>query len=122
MDDDPLVYFSRTPAHPWVRVAGPMNPPCQGRNRLFSPCVYVNWIKVPAKIGRTPQPTKDAAPFILDRLLELLAGRNDIGVSEFELINLVSQWRRSNDRYREDSLHFFALNVLTAEEKAWTVG
>ncbi|KAI2628893.1 RNA dependent RNA polymerase-domain-containing protein [Hypoxylon sp. NC1633] len=130
----------------WVRVKGPMASECQELNRLFSQCVDGNRIEVPRRLEVVPKPKNDGTPFILDELheraketitadkiqrdglegydfgaTELLCSRDNIAISEFEIIKLVFRWCRKNDAELQDFLHFFDLNVLTAEEKAWTL-
>ncbi|KAI1821308.1 RNA dependent RNA polymerase-domain-containing protein [Xylaria intraflava] len=130
----------------WAKVKGPMAPECQQLNRLFSQCVDGNRIKVPPNLENAPMPSPDTAPFILDTLheaakrsvellnpdtvdldgydfdaIELLLNRDGIAISEFELVQLAFKWCRRNGIPLLDLLHFFDLNSLTAEEKAWTI-
>ncbi|KAI5866155.1 RdRP-domain-containing protein [Durotheca rogersii] len=131
----------------WARARDPMCVECQELNRLFSQCVDGNRIKVPPRLESPPQPAPDAPPFILDELhseakrlvegahssgtewdgltfdaVQLLLARDDIAISEFELVKLTFRWCRKNDVPLEDFLDFFDFNVLTAEEKAWVLG
>lgn len=130
----------------WARLKGPMSAECQQLNRLFSMCVDGNRIKVPIALESPPQVPMDSVPFILDTLheaakqfissrqvtapnldgydfdaMQLLLSRDDMAVSEFELIRLTHKWCRMNDSTLEDWLHFFDLNLLTASEKAWVL-
>ncbi|KAI0532940.1 RdRP-domain-containing protein [Xylaria digitata] len=132
----------------WAKVKGPMAPECQELNRLFSQCVDGNRIKVPPKLENAPPPSSsaDSIPFILDVLhesatrsidptnaiarnlegydfdaIELLLSRDGIAVSEFELIQLAFKWCRRNNTPLHDLLHFFDFNILSPEEKAWTI-
>ncbi|RWA08171.1 hypothetical protein EKO27_g6937 [Xylaria grammica] len=130
----------------WVKVKGPMAPECQELNRLFSQSVDGNRIKVPPKLENPPPLGPNAIPFILDVLhesavrlinsnrtiernfdgfefdaLELLLNRDGIAVSEFELLQLAFKWCRRNNTPLHDILHFFDLNMLSAEEKVWAV-
>jgi len=125
-----------------------MAPECQELNRLFSQCVDGNRIRVPPRLEKTPIPKPDSGPFVLDVLhdeatklvhrniaqarsnvlegfefdaLELLLNRDDVAMSEFELIAMMQRWCRRNDAHLEDFLDFFDLNVLTAEEKEWVL-
>lgn len=123
---------------------------CQELNRLFSQCVDGNRIRVPPKLEQAPAPAADAPPFILDYLhdaakeliqrtqapssnrvtgledydfdaIELLLSRNDIAMSEFDLLRLTLRWCRKTGNKLEDLLHFFDLNVLNSEERAWVL-
>jgi hypothetical protein len=130
----------------WARLKGPMCGECQQLNRLFSLSVDSNRIKIPEHLKSAPRPPPDAPPFILDLLhdaaresirnrqgisyshdgydfdaMELLLSRDDLAMSEFELLNLTHRWCRRNDAALEDFLHLFDLNLLNAEEKAWTL-
>lgn len=51
--------------------------------------------------------------------LELLLERDDISISEFELVKLVSRWCGNNDTSLQEFLPYFDLNILAADEKAW---
>ena len=128
----------------WAKLKGPMSPECQQLNRLFSMCVDGNRIKIPSDLESPPPQTPDSPPFILDILhdaakqfidcrqktcldfdgynfdaMELLLSRNDMAVSEYELLRLTHRWCQVNDSDLADFLCFFDLNVLTAAEKAW---
>ncbi|GAB1319470.1 hypothetical protein MFIFM68171_09680 [Madurella fahalii] len=132
----------------WARACGPMSEQCQELNRLFSQCVDGNRIKVPPKLEKAPLAPPDAMPFILDDLhdaakqliqdnqrldrgkaldgydfdaVQLLLAREDIAMSEFELICMTLRWCRRNGARLEDFLELFDLNVLTSEEKAWVL-
>ncbi|KAJ8126162.1 hypothetical protein O1611_g7476 [Lasiodiplodia mahajangana] len=130
----------------WVKAKGPMAPECQELNRLFSQCVDGNRIKIPPRLEKAPELSTDAPPFILDVLhesavksivsisaktgnlegydfdaVELLLNRDGIAMSEFELLKLTLKWCRHHGTPLHDFLHFFDLNSLTTEEKAWTI-
>ncbi len=130
----------------WARLKGPMSAECQQLNRLFSMSVDGNRIKVPPTLESPPQPASDSPPFILDTLhdaakhliqarqgcryscdgynfdaMELLLSRDGIAMSEFELVKLTYRWCRRNHAALVDFLHLFDVNLLTAEEKAWTL-
>lgn len=121
---------------------------CQELNRLFSQCVDGNRIRIPPKLEKAPPPPPEALPFILDELhnmakqsiqetqnsdrkmaldgydfdaIELLLSRDDIAMSEFELLCMTLRWCRKNGVRLEDLLHLFDLNVLTSEERAWVL-
>jgi hypothetical protein len=123
-----------------------MSAECQQLNRLFSMCVDGNHIKVPPILKSPPQPPSGAPPFILDTLhkvakgliqarqdnsysynrynfdaMELLLSRDDVAMSEFELVKLVYQWCQRNNAALMDFLHLFDVNLLTADEKIWTL-
>ncbi|OHE90612.1 hypothetical protein CORC01_14096 [Colletotrichum orchidophilum] len=159
-DDDRLLYFAKyTNASlgkiknlylSWARFSGPMSPPCQELNRLFSTCVDGNRIKVPPKLERPPEPSPEAPSFVLDQLheaaremirnreenaaaaridcegytldaMEMLLSRDDFAVSEFELMQLTFGWCLRNGASLEDFAHFFNYTLLTAEQKAWAL-
>lgn len=130
----------------WARACGPMAEQCQELNRLFSQCVDGNRIRIPQKLEKAPAPPDDALPFILDDVhdaakqlvqqalrsnrgraldghdfdaVELLLSREDIAISEYELLCMTLRWCRKNGARLEDLLHLFDLNVLTSEERAW---
>jgi regulator of nonsense transcripts 1 len=130
----------------WARACGPMAEQCQELNRLFSQCVDGNRIGIPQKLEKAPIPPDDALPFILDDVhdaakqlvqqalrsnrgraldghdfdaVELLLSREDIAISEYELLRMTLQWCRKNGARLEDLLHLFDLNVLTSEERGW---
>lgn len=131
----------------WARVSGPMSGECQELNRLFSQCVDGNRIRIPEKLKSPPEPDKDAPPFVLDELhdkaresikrqevtqrdwdgyewdaIDLLLAREDVAMSEYDLIRLSHKWCRKNNVSFEGLLHLFDFNVLTSEEKAWVLG
>lgn len=130
----------------WARVKGPMSPECQQLNRLFSLCVDGNRIRVPVTLDSPPKPDETTAPFILDILhqaaktfiesrqrqdhqidgynfdaVELLLSRDDLAISEFELIQMIYRWCRRNGVSLVEFLHFFDFNILGTEEKAWVL-
>ncbi|KAL2063554.1 hypothetical protein VTL71DRAFT_5359 [Oculimacula yallundae] len=128
----------------WARPRGPMSAECQQLNRLFSQCVDGNRIKIPSVLESPPQIPLESTPFILDTLHEaakqfitsrqikgpnidgydfdavgLLLSRDEMAISEIELIRLTHRWCERNDSTLEEFLHFIDLNLLTAGEKAW---
>lgn len=131
----------------WARLKGPMSSECQELNRLFSTCVDGIRIKIPPRLESPKQPSENSPPFILDTLqvsakawirtlqrnnlpsfdgytfnaMELLLSRDDIAISEFELLKLTHRWCRKNDTSLEDLLYLFDLNLFTAEEKHWAL-
>lgn len=130
----------------WARLKGPMSAECQQLNRLFSMCVDGNRIKVPSTLESPPQPPPNAPPFILDILhdaakalvqarqasndnyngysfdaMELLLSRGDVAMSEFELVKLTYRWCQKNNTALKDFMHLFDVNLLAAEEQAWTL-
>ncbi|KAL2164903.1 hypothetical protein VTH06DRAFT_199 [Thermothelomyces fergusii] len=132
----------------WARACGAMAEQCQELNRLFSQCVDGNRIRVPQRLERAPPPPPNALPFILDDLhaeakklilqaqkssgksalegcdldvVELLVSREDVAVSEFELLCMTMRWCRKNGAQFEQFLHLFDFNVLTGEERAWVL-
>lgn len=134
----------------WARVCGPMSEQCQELNRLFSTCVDGNRIKIPQKLEKPPELPRGSGPFILDQLheaskrlvirnraqaatkgadldgytfdaMELLLCREDMAISEFELVQLTHKWCLKNEASLEDFVHFFDFNHLNAEQKAWTL-
>jgi len=127
----------------WARSKGPMSAECQELNRLFSTCVDGINIKIPSRLDSSPQPPPDK-PFILDTLhnaakdfiqsqqtyyqscegytfdaMELLLSRDNVAMSEFELVKLTYRWCQKNKTDLMDFLYLFDVNLLTAEEKAW---
>jgi hypothetical protein len=127
----------------WARLKGPMSAECQELNRLFSTCVDGNRIKVPPVLEELPHlPSKEAA-FILDTLhkaakdlindrrrsesydgysfdaMELLLCRDDIAMSEFELVRLTYHWCLKKKADLADFLHLFDFNRLSDIEKSW---
>jgi hypothetical protein len=130
----------------WAKLKGPMSAECQQLNHLYSLSVDGNTIKIPPILESPPQPPPDAPPFILSILhnaarefiekrqretidcnsytfdaMELLLSRDDIAMSEFELLKLTHRWCRLNQAPLLDFLHLFDVNRLTAEEKSWTL-
>jgi hypothetical protein len=130
----------------WARLKGPMSAECQELNRLFSTCVDGNRIKVPSTLEDCPQLPPNAPPFILDTLheaakmfiknrqgssqscdgytfdaMELLLCRDDVVMSEFELVKLTHRWCLKNQADLADFLPLFDFNRLRVHEKAWTL-
>ena len=131
----------------WARLKGPMSSQCQELNHLFSMCVDGTSIRVPDHLEKCDQPPPDAPPFVLDTLheagkcllqvreaaaydydgytfdaMELLLSRDDVAMSEFELLKLTYRWCRQKNAAFVEFLHVFDLNLLTAEEKMWVLG
>jgi hypothetical protein len=123
-----------------------MSAECQELNRIFSTCVDGNRIKVPPMLEDCPQLPPDAPPFILDTLheaaekfsknrlgssqscdgytfdaMELLLCRDDVAMSEFELVKLTYRWCLKNNADLADFLPLFDFNRLSVHEKAWTL-
>ncbi|EGR51723.1 Hypothetical protein TRIREDRAFT_55637 [Trichoderma reesei QM6a] len=102
------------------------------------------------KFEKPPEPDAEAPPFVLDELheaakdiiiqqkrnmqnhmddmdgytfdgLQLLLCREDVAISEPELIRMAVRWcRRTNTSFYE-LMHMFDLNSLKAEDKAWVL-
>lgn len=53
--------------------------------------------------------------------IEILLSRQDLFVSEFELIQLTWRWCRKNQSALQDYLHFFDFTLLNAEQKQWVM-
>lgn len=127
-----------------------MSQECQELNRLFSMCVDANRIKIPKRLEEPPEPKPGAAPFVLDVLheearklilknqtqmrsgptslegytfdaLELLLCRQDVAMSEFELVQLTHKWCLQNNACLEEFAHYFDFGLLSSEQKAWTL-
>ncbi|KAK0764238.1 hypothetical protein N5P37_003635 [Trichoderma harzianum] len=100
------------------------------------------------KFEKPPEPSADAPPFVLDELheaakkiiieqknmtrnhmnnmegytfdgVQLLLCRDDIAISEAELIRMTVRWCRRTNTSFYDLMHMFDLNSLSSEEKAW---
>jgi RNA dependent RNA polymerase len=131
----------------WARLKGPMSAECQQLNRLFSTCVDGNRIKVPRELEDLPRVDSKAPSFILDTLheaalksikdyrkqshscdgysfdaIELLLCRDDVAMSEFELIQLTYRWCLKTKSNLADFLHLFDFNRLRDGEKSWMLG
>ena len=121
-----------------------MSRECQELNHLFSTCVDGNRIKVPKRLENLPPTDLNGMNFILDTLhdaakviinnhekrivdcndysygaLQLLLSRDDVAMSEFELLRLTYRWCLKNKAKLVDFLGFFDLTQLVDEEKAW---
>lgn len=132
----------------WARIKGPasaMSPECQQLNRLFSQCVDGNRIKVPQHLEDPPEATAETAPFILDVLheaatthirtrlrqgatllglqvsdiAELLASRESLALSEYELVQLVLRRCNNDGLAFAEFAPFLNFQALTDEQKAW---
>lgn len=53
--------------------------------------------------------------------IEVLLSRQDLLVSEFELIQLTWRWCRKNQSALQDFVHFFDFTLLNAEQKQWVM-
>ncbi|KAK1834909.1 RNA dependent RNA polymerase-domain-containing protein [Podospora conica] len=53
--------------------------------------------------------------------IEVLLSRQDLLVSEFELVQLTWRWCRENCSSLEDFAHFFDFTLLNAEQKQWVM-
>ncbi|KAL6698126.1 P-loop containing nucleoside triphosphate hydrolase protein [Trichoderma pleuroticola] len=100
------------------------------------------------KFEKPPEPGAEAPPFVLDELheaakkiimeqkhmtrnhmenmegysfdgVQLLLCRDDIAISEAELIRMTVRWCRRTNTSFYDLMHMFDLNSLSSEEKAW---
>ena len=123
-----------------------MSKECQELNHLFSKCVDGNRIKVPDHLESLPPGPDNDSNFILDILHEAakdainnrqktmqdcddcsygamqhLLSRDDIAMSEFELIKLAYRWCLRNNTSLETFLAFFDIHQLKDEEKAWVL-
>lgn len=121
-----------------------MSRECQELNHLFSMCVDGNRIKVPKRLESLPQTDINRTAFILDTLhdaakkivenhqkqiidytdysytaMKLLLSRDDVAMSEFELLKLTYRWCLKNKASLVNFLGFFDLNQLDDENKAW---
>lgn len=128
----------------WARVRGPLSRECQELNHLFSLCVDGNRIKIPQRLQESPSQNLENSPFILDVLhvaaansinnrqrdtvdfnghtygaMQLLLSRDDVAISEFELLRLTYKWCAYNNCNLAEFLGFFDLSQLNDEEKAW---
>lgn len=128
----------------WARVKGPMSRECQELNHLFSLCVDGNRIKVPKHLEESPSQPSESSTFILDVLhdaatttindrqqntvdctgytygaMQLLLSRDDVAMSEFELLRLTYKWCTQNNCSLAEFLGFFDLTQLSDEERAW---
>ncbi|KAL7784895.1 RNA dependent RNA polymerase domain-containing protein [Trichoderma ceciliae] len=103
-----------------------------------------------AKFERPPEPDAEAPPFVLDELhevakdiitkqkhlagghmdsmegytldgIELLLCRDDVAVSEAELIRMAVRWCRRTHTSFYHLMHMFDLNSLNSEDKAWVL-
>lgn len=120
-----------------------MSSECQQLNRLFSQCVDGARIKVPPSLEDPPPAALGGLPFILDLLheaattamddhslifpdctydmLDLLACRDSVAMSEFELIQLVIEGCRQQSLAFDDFVNYFDYSRLSNEEKAWVL-
>ncbi|KAL6881236.1 RNA dependent RNA polymerase domain-containing protein [Trichoderma novae-zelandiae] len=102
------------------------------------------------KFEKPPEPDAAAAPFVLDELheaardtiikqkrvaqahmddmegytfegIQLLLCRDDVAVSEAELIRMAVRWCRKTHTSFYHLMHMFDLNSLNAEDKAWVL-
>ncbi|KAM7196172.1 RNA dependent RNA polymerase domain containing protein [Rhypophila sp. PSN 637] len=130
----------------WARAKGPMSAECQELNRLYSTCVDGNRINIAPRLREPSEVPPEAPPFILDELheaagnarrpqsesgndsgsydfdaMELLLTRDNVAMSEFELIRLLYRWCSENSTPFADFVHLFDFNMLTSEEKTWVL-
>jgi RNA dependent RNA polymerase len=128
----------------WARLKGAFSPECQQLNRLFSQCVDGNRIKVPPALEDPPEEQEASVPFILDILhgtsedainaaqdkdpsymgypvdaIDLLLSRDQVAISEFELLQLTLQWCDRNEADIRDFVQFFDFSLLNDEEQMW---
>ncbi|TFB03406.1 putative RNA-dependent RNA polymerase 1 [Trichoderma ghanense] len=102
------------------------------------------------KFEKPPEPGAEAPPFVLDELhqaardiitkqkraaqtnvndmegytfegVQLLLSRDDVAISETELIRMAVRWCRRTNTSFYHLMHMFDLNSLKAEEKAWVL-
>ena len=129
----------------WARCEGPTSAQCQELNYLFSQCVDGGRIKIPKHLEDPPQQPPDRL-FILDTIheaakshiharrspcqgfdgfsfdaMQLLLSREDVAMSEFELIKLTCRWCSRNNARLTDFLEYFDFDQLSDEEKTWTL-
>ena len=128
----------------WARLEGPLSSECQQLNRLFSQCVDGNRIKTPPNLEDPPEPCS-SEPFILDALheaakgtivgvteedagyddfdsIDLLLSRDNIAVSEFELIQMALKWCDRHETDFKDFMPCFDFGKLSDEQRAWLLG
>ena len=77
------------------------------------------WKQLPASQLGVGADCSDYTPETIELLLS--RDRDDLLVSEFELIQLAWRWCRSNHTALENFIHFFDFNLLNAEQKAWVM-
>ena len=124
-----------------------MSSECQQLNRLFSQCVDGNHIKVPQALEDPPEPTDVSEHFILDMLhvaakeliavaadrsvsydeyapdtIDLLLSRDNVALSEIELIQLAFRWCALQGRDFQELMPFFDYSRLSDEQRAWLLG
>ena len=125
----------------WARLKGPMSAECQQMNRLFSQCVDGNRIRIPSNLEDPPE---THSPFILDTLhdaarasidiainreqrlaaypfdvVDVFANRDEVALSEFELIQLVLEKCDQTDRSFTDYAAWFNYSALNDTQQAW---
>ena len=128
----------------WARLRGPLSPECQQLNRLFSQCVDGNRIRVPPNLEDPPEPQETSEQFILDLLhnaskeaieaindkdvscmdypvdaMGLLLSRDELAISEFELVQLTLLWCDRNEADFTDLAQFFNFSALSDEQHSW---
>lgn len=129
----------------WARIKGPLSEECQQLNRLFSQCVDGNRIRVPQALEDPSEASTETHPFILDILhasaraiidialekdfdyeedtygvVDLLAHRNELAMSESELIQLVLRaCVKEGCNFSEYAPHFnYAVSTSSCERHA----
>lgn len=133
----------------WARLGNAMSPECQQLNRLFSQCVDGNRITIPEslrdfeKLQDGPEPNRNAGPFILDLLhassveflrdaldaapdttddadvVDLLLSRDQLALSEFEMIQLTLRWCNHHGADIVQFAHLFHFSALSDEQRIW---
>jgi hypothetical protein len=133
----------------WARLGNAMSPQCQQLNRLFSQCVDGNHIRIPdnlrefEKLEDPPEPRASVAPFILDVLhqasadiilasqtmtldvhdnpdiMDLLLTRDNVAISEFELLQIVIQWCDRRNIDVSAYFHLIDFGALSDEQHIW---
>ena len=131
----------------WARLKGPISSECQELNHLFSKCVDGHHIKIPEHLVNPPPPSSENnSKFILDILhahakdtiqsrrrrtqhlthcsydiIQLLLSRDDVALSEFELVQITHRWCLKNNVQLSTFLDFFDINNLGDDERTWIV-
>jgi regulator of nonsense transcripts 1 len=133
----------------WARLGDAMSPQCQQLNRLFSQCVDGNYIRIPENLREfeslqdAPEPDSKMPAFILDVLhnasvmflenalqgapsasddanvVDLLLSRDQMALSEFEMIRLTLRWCNKNGVDIMKFGHLFNFSALSDEQQIW---
>lgn len=97
--------------------------------RTLRPLSWMSFTKLPKKIvmdwqwqlaGSSSHSDMDCGDYTPETI-EVLLSRQDLFVSEFELIQLTWRWCRKNQSALQDYLHFFDFTLLNAEQKQWVM-